>query len=300
VEQTVVVLGATGVIGATVTRRLAAHGWTVIGGSRDPAAAKRAGLPVARWLAYEDPALLDALAACGRAISLSGHNPLSGRWTASFKEEMRRSRVATAALAAAGLSRRGGGVHVRASGINVLAPGGEQVVDDEAPKGTGYLPEMLTEVERAAASHPGRTVNIRIGLSFGRTGDPLTFLEKPFRLGVGGHLADGAHFVPWIHEQDLAGMFEAALTDERWSGGFVACAPQPERQRDVSLAIAARLGARSWLHAPRFACRLLMGEMSDLVLASFRGFPSKALGLGFGFRFPEFGGALADLRPRAA
>lgn len=295
--KSVVVLGATGAIGQTLVRRLAQEGWQVIGASRDPAQAAKVGPRVARWLRYGSAELSDTIATTGRAISLSGHNPLRGRWTAAFKEEMRRSRVSTAAMVAEALSvsRAPSVVHVRASGINILAPGGESVVDDGAPTGTGFLPTMLTEVEGSAAAHPGRTVQMRIGLNFGREGDPLGFLEKPFRMGLGGHLADGAHFVPWIHEYDLAGMFVAALQDERWEGGFVACSPAPERNRDLSREIAGAVGARSWFHMPRFVAKLAMGDMADLVLSSYRGRPSKALGLGFSFRHPTLGAALRHL-----
>jgi uncharacterized protein (TIGR01777 family) len=291
-DRTVIVSGATGFIGRSVMKQLSQNGWHSLVVSREPERA-RAMFPAALdCIGYEGDALERALAAHGKAIRLAGHNPLTGRWNAAFKAKMWESRVDMTARFAKALALGQGGerVLVSAGGINIHPDQGEASVAENGPVGNGFVSKMLIAKESALepAIRAGvRTVTLRIGLAFGKGGGPLAFMEQPFRRHIGGHVGSGRQYVPWLHVDDLARMFVAALEDPGWAGPYIAAAPEPERARDVAKMIGRRLGRSSWLHVPAPAARLMLGEMATLVLSSYRADCSKAEKLGFKFKYRQ-------------
>jgi len=116
----------------------------------------------------------------------------------------------------------------------------------------------------------------------------------PFRMGVGGKLGSGKHWMSWIHLDDLAGLFQLALV-KPLSGAVNGVAPNPVTNADFTRALAAAVHRPAIFPVPGFALRLLFGEMSDVLLASQRVAPKGAESAGFTFRFPVLPGALADL-----
>jgi uncharacterized protein (TIGR01777 family) len=120
-------------------------------------------------------------------------------------------------------------------------------------------------------------------------------MVRPFRLFAGGPLGSGRFWQSWIHLADVVGLVLLALEDGRASGPLDATAPEPVRNRELARAIGKVVARPSLLPAPAFAIRLAVGEMAEVVLASQRVLPAKALALGYRFRFPDLEGALRDL-----
>ena len=138
-------------------------------------------------------------------------------------------------------------------------------------------------------------VLVRTGIVLSAHGGALPRLVRPFRLLAGGPLGKGDFWQPWIHLADEVGLLLLALEEARCVGPLDACAPEPVRNRDLARAIGRVLHRPSLLPAPEAAIRLALGEVADVVLASQRVVPRKALALGYRFRFPEIEGALRDL-----
>ncbi len=298
--RTVVVTGATGFIGQAVTSRLQAQGWRVIVVSRDPARARRVLPAATAWIDYAGEALEDAVTVHGRVIRLAGQNPLERRWTSGYKAQMWDSRVGTAERMAKALagSRASDRVLVSAGGINIHASGGDAIVSETSALGEEWVARMLHAKEAAADRARGagvRVVQMRIGLAIGRGGGPLPFIERPFRMRMGGHVGSGRQFVPWLHIDDMAAMFVEALERRTWDGPIIAAAPNPARAADLARAVGRRVGRASWCHMAAPMARLLLGEVATLVLSSYRASPARALSLGFEFRHPEMDGALDEI-----
>jgi hypothetical protein len=138
-------------------------------------------------------------------------------------------------------------------------------------------------------------VLLRTGIVLARDGGALPKLVLPFRLLAGGPMGDGAFWQPWIHLADEVGLVRFALEDARVAGPLNASAPAPARNRELAAALGKVLRRPSFMPAPAAALRLALGEMADVVLASQRVVPRKALDLGFRFRFPALEPALRDL-----
>jgi uncharacterized protein len=304
----VTVTGATGLIGTTLVARLLAEGTEVTVLSRDPARAEAAlGAQAVGWDLLNEPAPTRALEGRDAVVHLAGEN-VAQRWTASAKRAIRESRVIGTRHLVEGLRECGtkGGedgeagaarpkVLVSASAVGYYGARGEEPLDEEAPPGSGFLPEVCVAWEaqaRAARELGVRTVRVRTGVVLDRRGGALAKMLPPFRLGVGGPIAGGRQYVPWIHVDDLVGIVCAALADERWSGPVNGTAPEPVTNRELSRALGRTLHRPALLPVPGVALRALYGEMAQVVTTGVRVLPVKPLVLGYEFRYPHLEEAL--------
>jgi uncharacterized protein len=296
----VLVAGGTGLIGGALVGSLLADGHRVTVLSRTP---ERGGLPaeveLALWDAETVGPWVDALAACEAVVHLAGEN-IAGRWTAKKKQRLRDSRVRSAeALAAAiGAVAHRPRVLVQASAVGYYGDGGDREITEADPPGDHFLARVAREWEAASAGVEAlgvRRVLLRTGIVLARHGGALPLMALPFRFFVGGAVAGGDHWVPWIHLADEVGAIRFLLGHEGASGPFNLAAPEPVTQRRLARALGAVLGRPSWLPMPAFAVRAALGELGAMSLMSQRAVPARLLELGYAFRFPHLDLALRDL-----
>jgi uncharacterized protein (TIGR01777 family) len=294
----VFVTGATGLVGRAVCAELLASGHAVTALSRGADASSRlpAGIRAVRGDPTVAGAWQDELARCDACVHLAGESIAGARWTAERKRRIRETRVRSTENLAAVLKERGPTVLVCGSAVGYYGSRGDEVLDEGASHGEGFLAEVCQAWEAAAApaAARARVVLVRSGLVLSREGGALPALVRPFRLFAGGPLGDGGHWQPWIHLADEVGLVLFALGDERARGPVNACAPSPVRNRDLARAIGHVLHRPSAVTTPAFALRLALGELADIVLSSQRAVPGRALELGYRFRFPELEPALRD------
>jgi len=130
-------------------------------------------------------------------------------------------------------------------------------------------------------------------------GGLLKQLLLPFKLGLGGPIAGGRQYMPWIHRDDEVGLILWALDTEAADGPFNSCAPNPVTNREFSKALGRALHRPAITPTPRAAVAALLGrEMAEAATTSIRAMPRRALDLGYGFRFTEVEPALRDLLER--
>ena len=116
----------------------------------------------------------------------------------------------------------------------------------------------------------------------------------PFRLGIGGPVAGGRQYLPWIHIDDLVGIYVAAVDDPAWSGPVNATAPEPVTNAVFSKALGRALHRPAFAPVPALAIRALYGSMAEIVTEGQRAIPRRPLELGYTFTHPVLGEALAD------
>lgn len=291
--------GATGLIGRSLSALLLGRGHAVTVLSRRAPAA--GALPAGVTAVEGDPARpgrwQEVLAGCDACVHLAGEPVAGGRWTAERKARIESSRVDSTRLVAEVIAAGGPEVLVSGSAVGFYGSRGDERLDEAAAPGAGFLPEVCRRWEAATAAAEGRArvVHVRTGLVLAREGGALPQLALPFRLFAGGPMGDGAFWQPWIHLHDEVELLRLALEDGRVRGPLNASAPTPVLNRDLARALGEALHRPSFLPTPEAAVRLLLGELADVVFASQRVVPEKALSLGFTFRFPEVGPALRDL-----
>ena len=294
----VTITGASGLIGARLIAALRDRGDTITVLSRDPGKAQAAlGVPAVGWDPVSAPAPAEALAGRDGVIHLAGA-PVAQRWNAASKEDIRASREVGTHNLVAGLktAEPRPGVLVSASAVGFYGKHGDERVDEQAPAGGDFLASVCVAWERealAAADLGLRVVLMRTGVVLDPAGGALKTMLPPFRAGVGGPVAGGAQYMPWIHVDDVVGMYLAALDDASWSGAVNVTAPEPATNRDFSKALGRALHRPAVAPVPAFALRLLYGDMAEIVTEGQRAVPARAQELGYAFRRPQLDDALA-------
>lgn len=289
--------GASGLIGRALAASLLSGGHAVTGLTRREGAPLPAGVRRVVGDPTRPGPWQDALAAADACVHLAGEPVADGRWTPERKARIEGSRVESTRRVAEVLAERGPRVLVAGSAVGFYGDRGGEPLDEGAAAGRGFLAEVCVRWEAATrpAEARARVVHVRTGLVLARDGGALPKLALPFRLFAGGPMGDGAAWQPWIHLADEVGLLRLALEDGRVRGPLNAAAPGAATGRELARAIGAALHRPSLLPAPAVALRLALGEMAEVVLASQRVVPRKALDLGYAFRFPDLGPALRDL-----
>jgi len=298
----VLVTGASGVIGSAVCDALLARGEEVVGLSRDPERARSTN-PTVKWFAW-DPANerppAESLDDVEAVVNLVGEE-INQRLTDEAKRRIRESRVRGTknlvdAMLAANPKPR---TLISQAAIGIYGNRGEAVVDESTPPGEDFLSQVVVEWEseaRKAETGGIRVVIFRTGLVLDPRGGLLKQLVPPFKFGVGGPLAGGDFYMPWIHRDDEIGLILWALDNAAVSGTLNATAPRPVTNREFSKALGTALHRPAFVPAPRFAIVAMRGEeLTQQITGSFRVIPRRAQDLGYSFRFPELQPALEDL-----
>ncbi|MGC6486982.1 MAG: TIGR01777 family oxidoreductase [Planctomycetota bacterium] len=298
----IAITGSSGLVGTAVTAALRGEGHDVVRLVRGDTNA--AG--TARWDPTTGQLDVDALGAIDAVVHLAGENVAGGRWTDARRQRIRDSRgPATEALCRtlAALPQPPK-VVVSASATGIYGDRGDEVLDEDSPLGPAG--DFLTDVARAweqATAPLGevgvRVVHLRIGIVLDRQGGALAKMLPPFRLGLGGRLGDGRHWMSWISLADLVRVVQRALADDALRGPVLAVSPEPVTNRDFTRALGRQLGRPTWFTVCRFALRMAFGGFADVLLGSQRARPDRLLGAGFEFEHPDLGSALrAALAPR--
>lgn len=294
----ITISGASGFIGRRLLEVLGRAGHSLHVLSRHAGTNLPNGVRLLVWDPTQSSPPRESLENADAIVHLAGE-PVAQRWTDEAKRRIRESRVTgTRRLveALAALPRKPA-VLVCASAIGYYGSRGDEAVDESAPPGNGFLPEvcMAWEREAQAAETLGvRVARIRIGLALDPRGGALQRMLPPFRFGVGGRLGSGRQWMSWIHLGDLADLFRFAV-EHPVQGALNGVAPQPVRNAEFTLELARLLHRPAFFPVPEVGLKVLFGEMATALLDSQRVVPRAAEAAGFRFRFPELGPALADL-----
>jgi uncharacterized protein (TIGR01777 family) len=289
----VALTGASGTIGSAVARELRQRGDEVTALSRSGAG------EAVRWAApKEEPAPAEALRGRDAVVHLLGE-PIDQRWSDEAKREIRDSRVLgtrnlVAALRALSAEERPR-VLVSQSAVGYYGPHGDEPVDESAPTGDDFLAHVVAdwEAEALAAAHLGvRVVTTRTGVVLSSGGGALQKMLPFFKLGIGGPVAGGRQYVPWVHLDDVAAAVLFAIDTDAVGGAVNVTAPDPATNRELSRALGRVLRRPAIAPVPAFALKLLYGEMSTIVTTGQRAVPARLTELGYSFRRPDLEDAL--------
>ena len=299
----VVITGGTGLIGRHLTAALQAQGRPVVVFTRRPhAQPARPGVTYAPWTPQNPSELQQYLRGAAAVFNLVGANISQGRWTTRRKAELYRSRVeAGRALAQAITSLPASerpAAFLQMSAVGYYGNQGDRVLTEDARPGDDFLARLCVDWEAAARPVEDAGVRyaiLRTGVVLARDGGALPLMVRPIRAFVGGPLAGGRFYLPWIHIADQVAAMRFLMDRDDARGPFNLTAPEPVLQADFVRAAARLLHRPAWAPAPRFALRLLLGELADALTASLRAVPTRLQKMGFTFRFPTLERALRDL-----
>ena len=301
----VVVTGATGLIGRALVPLLLERGDEVTVLSRDAERAKATlGDRVRAVTAdLEAPgAWTEALVGAKAIVHLAGESIAGKRWDARQKQIIRDSRVESTRtlveeIAKVPASERPTAL-ISASGADYYPfalPGefDDDEVTERDPAGDSFLARVCRDWEREAneARQSGlRVATMRTGIVIAKDG-ALAKLTTPFKWFLGGKLGNGKQWVPWIHLDDAAAAYAAAVQDDTYEGPIKRVA-ESVRNRELSGTLGRALGRPSFVPVPGFALKLAVGEMAPYLLQGRRVVPKRLRALGFTWKHPELEAAI--------
>ena len=219
------------------------------------------------------------------AINLAGES-IGQRWTGARKQRIVDSRVHTTTALVNAHPR----VLISASGIGYYGLRGDEILDETAESGGGFLADVTRRWEEAA--HRGdafaRVVIFRFGVVLGKGGGALTPMLRAFKFGAGGPIGNGNQWMSWVDRDDVIRAIEWAIDNPSVRGAYNITSPEPVRNRDFARALGRAMHRPSFMPAPGFALRLVFGEMArEVLLGGQRAIPARATREGFTFRYPS-------------
>jgi uncharacterized protein len=294
----IAISGASGLIGTALTRDLTANGHDAVRLVRRRA--QSAG--EIEWNPQAPAGGLDqsALSGVDAVVHLSGASIAGGRWTPSRKAELRASRIQStdALVRAMAAADPGPRTLLCGSAIGWYGDTGDREVDETAPCGSGFLPELVRDWEAAAGAARAagaRVVSLRTGVVLAAGGGMLGRLMLPFRLGLGAKIGSGRQYLSWISLVDQVRAIRFLLDTETVDGPVNLTAPNPVTNAEFTAALARALGRPAVLRLPAGLLGAALGEVSGELLASARVLPGKLLKAGFSFRHPDITATLTAI-----
>ncbi|MEN4042698.1 MAG: TIGR01777 family oxidoreductase [Anaerolineaceae bacterium] len=294
----IIIAGGTGLIGRALARELYSGGHEVLVLSRNPQTVTEiTGAHLVQWDGRTPHGWGRLVDEAGAVVNLAGASIGGGRWTKARKASIEISRVEAgqAILDAINQAARHPMMVLQASAIGYYGVTGEQTITEHSPAGEDFLAQVCVAWEgatKAVADLGVRHVITRSGLVVSKKGGFMDPVLLQYRLFGGGRLGNGRQWWSWIALRDEVRALRFLIENEHASGAYNLTAPEPARMSDFGRAVASVLRRPHFLPIPAFALKLVLGEMSQLVLGSQRIVPERLLAAGFLFQFSDLKQAL--------
>jgi uncharacterized protein len=293
----ILITGSTGLIGSALTSYLIKSQHRVLRMvRRTPVNADEISWdPVSGTL---DKSAIEGLDA---VVHLAGANLADGRWTAKRKQSLRDSRIVGTRFLAQSLAHLFDPpkVFISISAIGYYGDRGEEELEEESDKGKGFLSDLCYEWEMATAAATMRHIRVvipRVGMVLSPAGGALALMLPLFRLGIGGRIGNGHQYVSWIAIDDLMGIIDYAIHNEKLQGPVNAVSPDPVTNLVFTKTLGSVLSRPAAFALPAMAARLAFGQMADeVLLSSAKVLPSRLTKSGYRFVHPKLEDALRHI-----
>ncbi|MFC0471205.1 TIGR01777 family oxidoreductase [Halalkalibacter kiskunsagensis] len=294
----IAIAGGTGFLGTKLTTHLVEQGHTIFILTRD--ASNKPAKPHVHYVEWlnEHAAPEDSLGKLDAVINLAGESIGQGRWTSKRKEKILQSRIHSTRSVIALIKKLPNkpDVLVNASAIGYYGNSlTETFTEHSKPSEKNFLSHVVQEWEKKAelAKEQGvRVVCCRLGVVLDKEEGALNHMVLPYRLFIGGRLGSGKQWISWVHVDDAIRLFEFAMLQSSIEGAFNITAPIPLTMNEFGKIISTVLKKPHYLPTPAFVIKILLGDMSTLVLDGQKVLPNKAISLNYRYVFPTLNEAL--------
>ncbi len=275
---------------------LKARGDEVTALSRDPdKASEMLGVETFAWNLKDDAAPKPALAGRDAIVHLAGED-VAQRWNEKAKAEILDSREKGTRNMVHTIfdTKPRPKALICASASGLFGDRGSEIFDESGAPGSDWLAGVVARWERQVetAKIGTRTVMVRTGLVLDAEAGALEKMLPPFKAGIGGPIGSGKQYMPWIHRDDLIGIYLAAIDNTKFAGPINASSPNPVTNKQFAKALGRALNRPALTPVPGFTLKLMYGEMAQIVLTGVRMVPGRAEELGYEFQHPDLDEAL--------
>lgn len=297
----VLIMGGSGLIGKAFGSEMVAAGHRVMVLTRRPTqAALPGGVEVCGWDGHTTNGWVDQVGQADAVVNLVGEN-IGGRlWTAGRKRRIMESRLEAGRLLteAVKLAGKRSGVVMQASAIGHYGNVPDSKVTETSLPGTDYMAGVTVQWEKSTQSVESLglcQIVIRSGLVLHPQEGILPRFLLPIRLFAGGPMGSGKQGISWIHIRDEVRAMRFLLENPSSQGAYNLSGPRPVSNAEFGKALARAARRPFWIPAPGFVLRLMLGEMSSLLLDGQYVLPARLTAEGFNFLYPQLDAALKDL-----
>jgi uncharacterized protein (TIGR01777 family) len=297
----ILMTGGTGFVGAQLTSRLIQDGNEVTILTRSPKRPEKGtgGISYLQGDPTQKGPWQETIKDYNAIINLAGASIFS-KWTEKHKKAIRESRVSTTQNIVEGIPSHPERkiTLFSTSAVGYYGFHGDEELFEESPPGNDFLARIAVEWEREAlkAKDKGaRVVITRFGIVLGEKGGALSQMIPLFKKYIGGPIGSGKQWFSWIHIKDLAEAFAFLLKHPEISGPANVCSPSPVRNKDLAKALGKVLHRPSFMPAPGFMIKLVLGEFGSVILEGQRVIPRKLLENGFVFQYADIDKALQSI-----
>ncbi|OUR73554.1 TIGR01777 family protein [Methylophaga sp. 42_8_T64] len=291
------ITGGTGLIGTALSNYLLNAGHDIIIWTRRPNSVAKYN--ERQLMAISSLNQISPHTTIDGVINLAGAAIADRPWTPTRKAMLEQSRIALTSSLVDWLSSRNHqpSVLISGSAVGWYGNSGSSVLTESSHYHDEYTHQLCNQWEQQAlrANKLGiRTCIVRTGLVLAHNGGFLNRLLLPFKMGLGGRLGSGQQYMSWIHLQDMIKLINFLLETNTADGVFNACSPSPVTNKQFTHSLAKQLRRPAIIPLPSWLLKLILGEMSCLLVSGQRVIPEKAQAQGFQFDYTELDSALAD------
>lgn len=298
----ILITGGTGLVGTALTEFLVEKNYVVTILTRDKnKTSKHPNITYSFWDFDKGIIDKDELLSANYIVHLAGAGIADKPWSANRKKEILDSRVEPIRLIHNSLKNNPHQLKafVSASGVGYYgAITTNTIFDEKASAANDFLGKTCLQWEQAVdeiAEIPIRTVKLRTGIVLAKNGGALPKMMQPFKFGLGAALGSGKQIMPWIHIDDLAQFYVAAIENDNFNGAYNAIAGNVSN-KDFSKTLSKAINKPFWLpNVPSFMLKLFLGEMAVILLEGSAVSNQKLLQTGFKLKFTNLEEALMKL-----
>ena len=296
----IVISGGSGFIGSALALKLVTDGYEVViltraGISRNTTG----GIRFVQWDAKTSGNWESELEAADSVVNLAGENIGGGLWTKKRKDRILNSRLSggKALVTAINKCSNKPKLFIQASAIGIYGVSETLTMYENSPLGNDFLSEIARQWEGSTKDlelSGVRRAIIRTGIVLDLKEGAFPLVLLPYRLFFGGRLGSGRQWFSWIHLKDEVDAI-AYIIENKLEGIFNLTAPNPVSNNELGKLISNVTKRPNWFPVPGILLRLLLGEMSTLVLDGQQVLPVRLIDAGYKFSFEQFEAALHDL-----
>lgn len=297
---TILISGGTGLVGKHLSEKLKEKGYRVAVLSRT--SKKDIDIPTFAWDIEKKQIDKEAIETADCIIHLAGAAIAEKRWTEKRKQLIIDSRVKSGQLIFDNVKENKNKlkIFISASAIGYYgAITSDKVFTETDPPANDFLGETCKQWEQSVDKFEElgiRTVKIRTGVVLSKQGGALEKMMTTVKMGIGSALGSGKQYMPWIHIDDLCGIYIKAIENTQMNGVYNAVAPDHKTNMDYVKILARLLKKPLWLpNVPSIALKIIFGSMSEIILKGSRVSSEKIRAAGYNFLFPDLESALTDL-----
>ena len=287
----ILITGATGLIGLRLVKALSFKGIDIIAVSQNVTNAQKILPPVKKIISWNE---MDALKneKVDAIINLAGTNLDSKRWKNKFKKDIYDSRIESTRKIINLIKNMAvkPEVLINASGVDYYGDTGDKDINEDFPHADIFIGNLVNDWEQEAfkAKESGvRVVCLRTGFVVARESHAFKKMIMPYRLFAGGYPGSGKQYLSWIDIEDLINIYIYCIGNKSLSGGINATSPNPVRLKEFSKQIGKVLHRPAFFRVPSFVLKILFGEISGLILSGRKAIPQGLLKAGYKFKYPD-------------